>query len=621
MFQDIKPGGGSGPGAGEGGRKEWIDKDVYQQEIREIRTLAELIANNSSRVRGVSIDGPATRVVDDVFSASRVGKLIVAQVSVALVGGIVPRGFAIEKFARAHLTTLYAKNVNDGIWPPDVGVGLLSLRSGSRYPALTLELIFDAGLKFRESSLQVTGVVNLAQLSRAEADLKLQDPNDKIHTNLVLLEQVARALHEQRRGYSQKEADGRNVKALKGGSSLIVDELNIAFNRCVAAYMCANKIPALYFNQINEREERRANGNVSGGRPNASLSPGRYETTSKGNVSYNAEHYCHASSPLRRFVDFVNQSNIVAFWQNEKPPYSEKDCAEIVLELSAHGVKRQEQKAFYFQRDILRSRVTELVRNYTLASLPELIASAVKLAPKPEVVSIIQKSSRSGELPPRSISQILLDPTDYAWQVVKQDVLNNLQLFPDKIAAVLQSVAQRKFLAHINCVEAGEAAGRSTVKLQLKKANGEIILESRATAFSVVDAKMTASIKLLNEMLLTPNGQASRELEKPKNLEQVSLDLRRLSEIFNELSQENSPLDRQALMELNRQIGVRKLASPIEEKLYVTLPRLGALNLVLLSLSVEGATLSSGVCYGLSRMDAKNRAAAQLLQQLERYHL
>jgi exoribonuclease-2 len=274
-----------------------------------------------------SIDDATTTEIDDAFSVERLadGSLRVGIHIAAPALGIAP-GSAIDAAARERLSTVYFPGGKLTMLP-EAAIRTFTLSQGGPRPALSLylEVAPDLSIRSRETRVEQIaiaenlhhGALEEALLEPALAAGRVDHPRGEA---LSLLWRVARALEAARRGAAAEyearpeysfhvENDRvRIVRRLRGTPvDTIVSELMIQANGAWGAWLAENDVPAIY--------------RVQGG------GKVRMSTVPAGHEGLGVASYAWASSPLRRYVDLVNQRQLIALAQGEPAPYRANDEA------------------------------------------------------------------------------------------------------------------------------------------------------------------------------------------------------------------------------------------------------------------------------------------------------
>lgn len=286
-----------------------------------------------ANVAAFSIDDSATTEIDDAFSVTPTGDhRVQIGVHIAAPALAVQRGHALDAVARSRMSTVYAPGFKITMLPQS-WVDAYSLTEGQVVPVLSLYVDLDT----RE--MQVLGTESRAERVRIAANLR-HDRLDEIVTEesiadgsfaapfageLSLLWRFGRALLARReavRGRPEPlgrvdysfELDGEGehahvtVKPRRRGAplDLLVAELMIFTNSTWGRWLAERGVVGIYRSQ-------------SMGRVRMSTAPGAHE-------GMGVSHYAWSSSPLRRYVDLVNQRQLIACIRNDPAPYAANDA-------------------------------------------------------------------------------------------------------------------------------------------------------------------------------------------------------------------------------------------------------------------------------------------------------
>ncbi|MBK7952864.1 MAG: RNB domain-containing ribonuclease [Candidatus Accumulibacter sp.] len=298
-------------------------------------TAAPLLPSGLARadVRAFSIDDATTTEIDDAFSLQtlpglgwRVGIHIAAPSL-----GIAP-GSPLDDIARTRLSTVYLPGSKITMLPETL-LDCFTLSSGRDCPALSLYLTVSPEFEIiaHESRIEIVPVVanlrhhdieplfNEQTIAGGLADFAFRD-------ELMTLWQLANAC-EGRRGkpsamqgnfdynfridgeISNAEACRVDISVRQRGSPLdkLVAELMIVANSTWGGLLAASGVAAIYRVQ-------------TGGKVRMSTSPQAHE-------GLGVKQYAWSSSPLRRYVDLLNQWQLVACLQGDTPPFAARSDA------------------------------------------------------------------------------------------------------------------------------------------------------------------------------------------------------------------------------------------------------------------------------------------------------
>lgn len=268
-----------------------------------------------------SVDDVTTTEIDDALSVTRLsdGRVRVG-IHVAAPGLSVTRGSDLDKLARQRLSTVYMPGDKIPMQPDSV-IQTFSLDAGREVPALSLYVTADpASGEILASETRVERIVvreNLRhnQLDAEVTEAALADPDAPLPYGHWLrpLWQLAQALSAQRdiiRGKPENNSRVEYSFYLDGNPDdpdtpvrLVPRQRNAPLDRMVAEYMIL------------------AN-NLWGGLLHQHGVPGIYRSQQAGRVRMSTQalpheaigvpQYAWSTSPLRRYVDLVNQWQLIA---------------------------------------------------------------------------------------------------------------------------------------------------------------------------------------------------------------------------------------------------------------------------------------------------------------------
>ena len=284
-------------------------------------------------VAAFSIDDAATTEIDDAFSLQtlagigwRVG------IHIAAPGlGIVP-GSPLDAIARDRLSTVYMPG-NKITMLPDAAVERFTLAAGRDCPAVSLYLTVTSEFEItaHESRVEIVPVVANLRHHDVEPLFNAQTVVDGLadfpfRNELKTLWDLANACEGRRGKPSAMQgnndynfaiegdlADAENCRVViserKRGSPLdkLVAELMIVANSTWGGLLAEKGIPAIYRAQ-------------TGGKVRMTTSPQPHD-------GLGVAQYAWSSSPLRRYVDLVNQWQLLACVKGEAPHFKPKSDA------------------------------------------------------------------------------------------------------------------------------------------------------------------------------------------------------------------------------------------------------------------------------------------------------
>ena len=346
-------------------------------------------------VQAYSIDDSSTTEIDDALSLQGLGTgTVVLGIHIAAPGLAVQPGDALDALARARLSTVYMPGYKITMLPDDV-VDAYTLSEGRPVPAVSLYVTLDeATLEVQATETRLERVPIVANLRHDQIDHLITDDwlagghvSNKIEAEalpikreqLSFLYKLAQHLKHQRelvRGkpetfnrpdYSFKLAghDGDVptgdeqvlITTRQRGAPLdvIVSELMILANSTWGQWLAHLGVPAIYRSQ-------------------ASLLPGvkvRMGAKALPHAGIGVPSYAWSTSPLRRYVDLVNQWQLIAAARHGQTaalaaPFKPKDAQLFAVisafdaAYSAYNAHQSSMERFWTLKYLRQHGITEL---------------------------------------------------------------------------------------------------------------------------------------------------------------------------------------------------------------------------------------------------------------------
>ncbi len=300
-------------------------------------------------VRGFSIDDSMTTEIDDALSVTGLGSgTVTLGIHIAAPALAFAPDSAVDKLARERLSTVYMPGFKLTMLP-DAVVQAYTLVEGRDCPAVSLYVTLDeATLEIRASETKLERVPIAANLRHDQLDsvVTSQSLSGASGADYAFAAELAfgfrlachlKAAREVRRGKpenfnrpdynfkleglegSEPRGDERvsiGLRARGAPLDLIVAEAMILANSTWGGWLNECGVPAIYRSQ-------------------ASMAPGvkvRMGTRAAPHAGIGVAQYSWATSPLRRYVDLVNQWQIVACARHGRTaalvaPFKPKDAA------------------------------------------------------------------------------------------------------------------------------------------------------------------------------------------------------------------------------------------------------------------------------------------------------
>ena len=287
----------------------------------------------------LTIDGPFTQDFDDAISFSMVGDELHVGVHIADVAGAISADSILDLTAAERASSQYLPRRQIPMLPVDLSRNILSLRQGRDSTAISLLTRFDKN----GALLDYRFVPTVIQVRRR---LIYEDVNEILEGDPLFNEmhRFSQRLHHKRMHMGALNLSLPELEVKFNGdlslklveqdtpSRLIVAELMILYNWLAAKFCMENQIPILFRTQADPSE--RLPLDEKGYlyyvfQQRRKLSPLHIRTKPGPHSGLGVEMYIHATSPIRRYHDLVNQRQIHNYLLQKELIYDEKRLEEI----------------------------------------------------------------------------------------------------------------------------------------------------------------------------------------------------------------------------------------------------------------------------------------------------
>lgn len=312
----------------------------------------------------VSADPDGTLDRDDAFFVEALADGgFTARITLACPAAVWPFGSGLDKAALRRGTSLYLPEGDEHMLPASVGRALFSLDAGQPRPALRFEVDMAADGSVVRSEPALCVVQTAANLTLEECEALLGPPESRPAGGEERAEMLAAALALARLCRDTRIAAGAvvterpdpevTVKTVKGETRvdidagpdvplthLVVSELMILCNSALTAWCMERGVPLLYRTQDVALPREFAGiwstpQDIS--RVVRALPPAALEAQPRRHAGLGLSAYAPLSSPIRRYVDLLNQSQVLSFLQSGAPRLDAPTLAGMLVGISACG--------------------------------------------------------------------------------------------------------------------------------------------------------------------------------------------------------------------------------------------------------------------------------------------
>lgn len=325
--------------------------NAFQKEIDQLKEKSKTWPAKASLKGFVSIDSKTTKDIDDAFKIEIRDNRIFLKIAISCPILNWEFGSKLDLKVRERFSSLYLPEGTSHMLPEEIGINLYSLEQGKVRPALVFNFEFDNLKELENFSLDFAWIETEKNISYEEADIFIQEKQEywkqlfelaknlrekRILNGAVIIEQLEpQIILKQNNEDILVEMLFKDKLCL---SQMVISELMILCNLWAGKWAKKYDIP-LYFRsqKINLSKD---NAGVWH-RPEEiytlvkNMAPSLLEVEPGWHASLGVEVYAGVSSPLRRYPDFVNVAQIMAFLQKKDLLFSKQDLQNLLSYLTS----------------------------------------------------------------------------------------------------------------------------------------------------------------------------------------------------------------------------------------------------------------------------------------------
>lgn len=359
----------------------------------------------------VTIDGPSTRDIDDAISLQQVGDGWRLTVAIAAPAAEVEPGSTLDMAARKQAATVYARTrVVKSMLPLSMSEERCSLLAGVERFAMLITIDLDEQLKAAEPRIHF-GNVKVAHrlvyedvpfLASQKGDLG-QMMRDAINLSKALLAgrrsagalaffDLTKLVYLDEDGALQRASSADDMIG-----HIVIQEFMVLANTQLARWAIQREIPFIYRSHrpklaappVTDLLEsiRTMSQDALSEQLKVVMGTAVYSAHVQGHYALNLPFYCHGTSPLRRYVDLVNQRQALAHCKALELPHTQEEVAEICEQVNETLAQAKIDRSESF-KEVVVNRAAHALGGASLERLGD-----------PELVQAIKLSASSGAMP------------------------------------------------------------------------------------------------------------------------------------------------------------------------------------------------------------------------------
>jgi len=311
--------------------------------------LAELTAEGYRDLTSLpllTIDGEMTRDYDDALHIEKKGDNYLVGIHITDVSRYVKPGSLLFKEAHKRCTSLYFPDGRISMLPERLSEGVCSLIEGKVRPATSIMVELSSNGEVLDSRIMRSAVKVERQLSYREADQMLDSDED-----LKALDLLGKTLHANRVKAGALimpfpdvvidigEDDKVEVRLADGnsGTRAMIAEFMVLANTLAASYVADREVSGLFRGQ-DEPQKRLFEGFnrdlFLNFRQRRFLRPAKITIRANPHSCVGVMQYTTVTSPIRRFLDLVMQTQIMSMAQGQGAAFQDHELNSFLADIT-----------------------------------------------------------------------------------------------------------------------------------------------------------------------------------------------------------------------------------------------------------------------------------------------
>lgn len=317
---------------------------VSDDELSAISTLKErdvrgsrfnLETEDDTALLTYTVDNADTRDYDDAVSLEELDEGFLLRVHIADVASFIEPGSPLFHKGESRMSSLYTIKETYPMFHPDLSENVFSLKESVDRPVLTFEIQVN-GEGERVNSRIYRSIINVNRNLTYEAVDQAIAENDPYWTAVfkiclglkqTRIDNGSLELERTEIKMDISDPDAIQIKEIRENTpaSLSIEELAIFANHQAASFCNQHELLCLYRNQPPYSVNRQIEEGEKLTLRDIHIQPARIGTIPEGHSALGLDCYMQVTSPIRRFLDLINQGVIFAQMATQESSYSSDD--------------------------------------------------------------------------------------------------------------------------------------------------------------------------------------------------------------------------------------------------------------------------------------------------------
>lgn len=355
-----------------------FSKEILEEAEKVVATNSEIEREDLTDIPTFTIDDATTKDMDDAISVETVKGGYRIGIHISDVASLIKPGTKLDDCAKERATSVYTPDGNINMFPDVLSHAKCSLVPNETRLCVSYFFDVDRTFEITTSRIVASKIRSTRKYSYLEVDSILEQGSSP---ELEVAYNFASTLESRRiemGGFRVPKRDV-GVSVSEDGKVSLVDldesapsrsligEMMILANETSAHFATDNGFPLIFRGQeasadLNDIDESIPDGPAAHYAMRSKLKPSMTTFTATPHATLGLKAYAQLTSPIRRYLDLVNQRQLLSFLTTGTAVFSEEDLQTELLStqtpLKAASLVSRESKR-YWLLEYLRNRLKE----------------------------------------------------------------------------------------------------------------------------------------------------------------------------------------------------------------------------------------------------------------------